>query len=129
MPGDFSRKTFDRKKHYSGVLMQQGRVQLDADWNEELDIEQYRIFTETKDVIGPAGVPKKNGGFKITLSADGTDLIIAPGRIYVEGLLCELEPGLTTYKNQPYFPSPDLSDFILPGSPPLSPVGSPPSAN
>jgi hypothetical protein len=59
MPGDFSRKTFDKKKHYSGVLMQQGRVQLDADWNEELDIGQYRTFTETKDVIGAAGVPRK----------------------------------------------------------------------
>ena len=30
MKGDFSRITFDPKKHYSRVLMQQGRVQLDA---------------------------------------------------------------------------------------------------
>ena len=29
MPGDYSRKTFNRSKHYSGVLMQQGRVQLE----------------------------------------------------------------------------------------------------
>lgn len=124
MPGDFSRKTFDKKKHYSGVLMQQGRVQLDADWNEELDIEQYRTFTETKDVIGAAGVPKKNNGFKITMSADGSDLVIAPGRIYVEGLLCELETnGVTTYKNQPYYPSPDVSQFGTLTSPPSSPPG------
>ena len=124
MPGDFSRKTFDKKKHYSGVLMQQGRVQLDADWNEELDIEQYRTFTETKDVIGAAGVPKKNGGFKISVSTDGSDLVIAPGRIYVEGLLCELEPDpVATYKNQPYYPSPDLSPFVTL----TSPAGSPPS--
>lgn len=124
MPGDFSRKTFDKKKHYSGVLMQQGRVQLDADWNEELDIEQYRTFTETKDVIGAAGVPKKNNGFKITATADGSDLIISPGRIYVEGLLCELEPnGVTTYKNQPYYPSPDVSLFGALTSPVTSPPG------
>jgi hypothetical protein len=124
MPGDFSRKTFDKKKHYSGVLMQQGRVQLDADWNEELDIEQYRTFTETKDVIGAAGVPKKNNGFKITMSADGSDLVIAPGRIYVAGLLCELEPnGVTSYKNQPYYPSPDVSFFGTLTSPPTSPPG------
>src|SRR5688572_20666171 len=124
MPGDFSRKLFDKKKHYSGVLMQQGRVQLDADWNEELDIEQYRTFTETKDVIGAAGVPKKNNGFKITVSADGSDLVIAPGRIYVEGLLCELEQnGFTTYKNQPYYPSPDVSLFGALASPVTSPPG------
>ena len=38
MPGDYSRRIFRNRKHYSGVLMQQGRVQLDADWNEQLDI-------------------------------------------------------------------------------------------
>ena len=36
MKGDFSRLTFDPTKHFSGVRMQQGRVQLDADWNEQL---------------------------------------------------------------------------------------------
>ena len=35
MKGDFSRETFDRARHYSAVLLQQGRVQLDADWNEQ----------------------------------------------------------------------------------------------
>ena len=36
MPGDYSRRLFRRAKHYSGVLMQQGRVQLDADFNEQV---------------------------------------------------------------------------------------------
>ena len=129
MPGDYSRKTFDKTKHYSRVNKQQGRVELDADWNEEMDIEEHRTFTGTIDVIGTAGVPKKNDGFRISVSADGTDLVIKPGRIYLEGLLCELEPGsVKTYKNQPYYPDPDLSDFNTPGSPPGSPVGSPPAA-
>ena len=34
MSGDYSRVRFDPKNDFSGVLMQQGRVQLDADWNE-----------------------------------------------------------------------------------------------
>ena len=38
MKGDFTRDTFDRTKHYSRVLMQQGRVTLDADWNEQTAI-------------------------------------------------------------------------------------------
>ena len=42
MKGDFSRQTFDPKKHYSAVLMQQGRVQLDADWNEQHAIDRHR---------------------------------------------------------------------------------------
>ena len=65
MAGDFSRKLFDKKKHYSGVLAQQGRVQLDADLNEQLDIASYRTQTETVDVIGKLGVPKKGDSFKI----------------------------------------------------------------
>ena len=38
MRGDFSRDTFDPVKHFSRVLQQQGRVQLDADWNEQTAI-------------------------------------------------------------------------------------------
>jgi hypothetical protein len=96
MKGDFSRKTFDRAKRYSGVLMQQGRVQLDADWNEQLAIGQHRTETETKDVIGLCGVPKDTDGFRLApLRTAGsnvtTDLAIFPGRIYVDGLLCEAE--------------------------------------
>ncbi|MDX2213658.1 MAG: DUF6519 domain-containing protein [Oculatellaceae cyanobacterium bins.114] len=65
MKGDFSRYTFDAAKHYNSVLMQQGRVQLDADWNEQQAIHQHRVETETKDVIGLCGVPETAGGFEI----------------------------------------------------------------
>ena len=105
MKGDFSRQTFDPKKHYSSVQMQQGRVQVDADWNEQQAINQYRIETETKDVIGKCGVPKKGGGFKIE-KAEG-DLTISPGRIYVGGILCQLESSTITYTTQPDYPNPE----------------------
>src|SRR5688572_31595078 len=91
MPGDYTRNTFDPRKHYSAVLMQQGRVQLDADWNEQAAIRQHRTRVEARDVIGPCGVPKGTNSFKIGLTPDETDLIILPGRIYVNGILCELE--------------------------------------
>lgn len=70
MKGDFSRYTFDPKKHYSQVLMQQGRVQVDADWNEQQAIHQHRIETETKDVIGLCGVPHSENGFGLRLLVD-----------------------------------------------------------
>jgi hypothetical protein len=35
---DISRQTFDSNKRYSGVIMQQGRVQLDSEWNEQQEI-------------------------------------------------------------------------------------------
>ncbi len=90
MASDITRKLFDQKKHYSGVIHQQGRVTIDTDPNEQLDIQLYRTHTQTKDVVGKAGVPKKNDGFRISLDA-ALGIVIKPGRIYVEGLLCELE--------------------------------------
>jgi hypothetical protein len=113
MPSDFSRKTFDPKKHYSGVLKQQGRVDLDSDWNEQMDILQYRNQKETRDVAGASAVPKKGDSFKITPFANGKDLAIEPGHLYAGGLLCELEKESTvTYLHQPWYPGPDTSFFV-----------------
>ncbi len=81
----------------------------------------YRTHAQTKDVVGKAGVPKKNDGFRISLDA-ALGIVIKPGRIYVEGLLCELEekPGTpSTYFNQPYYPDPETQHFNEINSPPV----------
>ncbi|MBI1395851.1 MAG: hypothetical protein GC151_07710 [Betaproteobacteria bacterium] len=110
MPGDYSRQTFDSARHYSGVLMQQGRVQLDADWNEQQAIHEYRARTTAEDVIGPSGAPKEGGGFLLDRTPDGRDLTISAGRFYTGGLLCELESGPgVTYLAQPDHPLPEFS--------------------
>lgn len=57
MKGDFSRMTFDPSKHFSRVLMQQGRVQLDADWNEQVAILLHYLQALAADLIGPHGGP------------------------------------------------------------------------
>ncbi|MBD2253375.1 DUF6519 domain-containing protein [Nostoc parmelioides] len=88
MKGDFSRFTFNPQKRFSRVLMQQGRVQLDADWNEQLDITEHRIATEITDFIGQSGAPEKYAGFEITAD-NKTNLKIGEGRYYVEGMLVE----------------------------------------
>jgi len=90
MKGDFSRVTFDHFKHYSQVLTQQGRVQLDADENERQAIFLHQVRTLTRDLIGHHAGPSAACGFAIT--ADGTSLAnfkIGPGRYYVDGFLCE----------------------------------------
>src|SRR2546426_11426195 len=66
MRGDFSRVTFRPENHFSRVLLQQGRVQLDAEFNEHVDIEAYRDRATARDVIGRAGAPLDGGGFAIT---------------------------------------------------------------
>jgi hypothetical protein len=63
--GDFSRQTFARKNHYSSVLMQQGRVQLDADWNEQADIVTHHSVTAKRDLVGPCGGPLKGAAFRV----------------------------------------------------------------
>lgn len=69
MKGDFktdiTRDSFRRRKHFSRVLMQQGRVQLDADWNEQQDILLHYMRTLASDIIGPHAGPLNNSGFAI----------------------------------------------------------------
>jgi len=120
MSGDYSRETFDPRRHYSGVLMQQGRVQLDADWNELIDILDRRRRAETVDTIGRCTVPKETpDGFRIQITAG--KLTIGRGRLYADGLLAEnhgLPPrefdpvlgeergtGAIPYEEQPYLPN------------------------
>src|SRR3954454_357754 len=99
MKGDFSRRTFAAQKHYSGVLMQQGRVQVDADFNEQQAIGRHRDETETRDVIGLCGTPldppahTHASGFEIApeVAQQPTTLTIGAGRYYVDGILCQNE--------------------------------------
>jgi hypothetical protein len=110
MKADLSRQTFDPKKRYSGVLMQQGRVLLDAEWNEQQEIHQRRAESGAEDVIGPSGSPidedGKATGFEIT-AQDGK-LYIGEGHIYVDGVLCvnDSEDPIP-YDGQPNPPNPD----------------------
>ncbi len=120
MKGDFSRYRFDPLKHFSRVLMQQGKVQLDADWNEQVAILLHYMQTLAADLIGPHGGPASGPiGFEIT--ADGSrDFNIGPGRYYVDGILCEnnmrrdpsgdLLPIL--YTEQPDYPLPESGSGI-----------------
>ncbi len=128
MNGDFktdiTRDTFHRHKHFSRVLMQQGRVQLDADWNEQTDILLHYIRTFTRDMIGPHAGPKHDVGFaiekytssssqastppkarkgkkntdkEIEQSSDTYSVVVRKGRYYVDGILCELNEEIKQY--------------------------------
>jgi Family of unknown function (DUF6519) len=93
MKGDFTRMTFDPTKHYSRVLEQQGRVQVDSDFNEMNDIHRYISRRLAADLIGPHGGP--GDSFKTDAAKDkdnntvSRDFGIAKGYYYVDGILCE----------------------------------------
>ena len=106
MKGDFTGIRRWPEKHYASVRLQQGRVQLDADWNDQIEIQNHLDRTEVIDAIGAAGGPKgPNGGFHIAANAAGTDLSISAGRFWVDGLLCEANAS-ASYLVQPELPSP-----------------------
>jgi Family of unknown function (DUF6519) len=116
MKGDFTRQTFRRANHYRSVLAQQGRVNLDADWNEQALIQAHLDQVTATDTIGCHGAPGHGAGMAITLpdggpprNADGADLQISAGRYYVDGILCENEHMV------PLAGQPDLPGVSLPG--------------
>jgi hypothetical protein len=90
---DLSRWIFRPERHYSRVVVQQGRVSLDADANAQASILLHYLRTLAADLIGPFGGPSNNVGFAIKTGTgagqEGSTLEIGPGRYYVDGLLCE----------------------------------------
>ena len=103
MKADLTRDTFHPLKHYIRVLTQQGRVQLDADANEQTAITLRYMRQLAADLIGPAGGPAANLGFAITPlspSPAPADFRIGFGDYYVKGLLCQAD-----YMPIPIFPA------------------------
>jgi hypothetical protein len=88
MSGDISRRRFDPHLAFRGVQLQQGRVSLDADFNELDELLDRRSRAHTHDTIGPAVVPATTpDGFKLTVV--GGEIQIGRGRAYVDGILAE----------------------------------------
>lgn len=109
MHADLSRWTFDAGQAYRAVLLQQGRVMLDADINEQAGITAYHDEARAADLVGRSGGPAADssatgvdalGPFAV-VGPDGTvpqnasapvawgKLQVTPGRYYVDGVLAE----------------------------------------
>lgn len=129
MKGDFSRDTFDPANHYTRVFMQQGRVQLDADFNEQAAMARHYLQGLAADLIGPYGGPAADLGFAVVTDPKNVqtmqdpygrpldaelakklqqglgrgDFVIGTGRYYVAGSLCENDVPLL-YSQQAGYP-------------------------
>ena len=60
MKADLTRVTFDPLKQFSSVLMQQGRVQLDADWNEQSAILTHHLRRLAADLSSGQDTGRKD---------------------------------------------------------------------
>jgi hypothetical protein len=127
MGSDRARVTYDPKQQYRSLVMQQGRVTLEADWNEASQIASEELRRETLDFVGPCGTP--DNGYEILFASSPAnppyDFSIQSGTMYVGGVRAHLLETVD-YANQPdwqdYGPGDPLwvSVSSLPGSPPIT---------
>lgn len=103
MKGDFTRDSFNANGNYLRVLQQQGRVQIDADWNEQGQILWNYLQTLSLDILGPHW--GRGDSFKIERSApvggQAASLTIGAGRYYVYGLPCTNHPRVSAKSTEP----------------------------
>jgi hypothetical protein len=105
MKTQISRDTFQPTRRYSGVQLQQGRMIVDADWNELSDIVRARLEAALADAVS-SGAPKVGG---LELFFSGPNLLVRPGRLYVEGVPATLDGpdsgvALTAQPDYPHSP-------------------------
>jgi hypothetical protein len=93
------------------VRLQQGRLLLDADWNEQVDITTHLAETALLDALGRRGGPLHEAGFALRPAPGSANVwggVIGAGRYYVDGILCQNEFE-TLFSGQP-----DLIGAALP---------------
>lgn len=131
MGADISRLRFDPLEDFSAVVLQQGRLLLDGDFNECVALLDRRLRSQTCDLTSLEPDPKHQGvawvprltpdAFRVT--ASGGKLSIGRGRMYVDGLVAENHgtgplafdallsertgTADTSYDEQPYWRVPD----------------------
>ncbi len=133
MGADISRVRFDPLRDFAGVVLQQGRLLLDADFNELVALLDRRLRAETSDLtsFGPTRITPASRGcrarrrtrFRVTVSGGSSDDRPRP---HVRRRPARREPWPadarrlrpaarpsatgtrdTPYAQQPYWPTPD----------------------
>ncbi|ORA07255.1 DUF6519 domain-containing protein [Mycolicibacterium bacteremicum] len=125
MAGDHSSYSFRPTNDFVGVFEQQGRVRLDANLNELVDLIDRRLRATALDTLGPAVVPAETpDAFRLKITPGA--LSFGAGRAYVDGIQVDnhgigipaptlhFDPHLEElrgtdrlpYSSQPYLPVP-----------------------
>jgi Family of unknown function (DUF6519) len=135
MASDRARASFDPSRKWRGLVAQQGRVTVEADWNEAAAIQTLSDRLTALDIIGPLGTP--DGGYAVASGLSGSPptgapgpLTVGAGTVYVGGVRLDLDQEVELDGT----PQPDWLDqstntlWVAPepagSSPPSSPPGS-----
>ena len=109
MGSDRARVSFDPSRRWRAVIAQQGRVTVEADWNEAQAIAAAQSRAQLLDVTGPSGTP--DDGYRLLppssppAASSPADLTIQHGTFYVGGVRVELDA------DTPIGAQPDWQDF------------------
>jgi hypothetical protein len=139
MGSDRARVSYDPSRKWRGLVAQQGRVTVEADWNEAATIEAAGDRAVTLDVVGAVGTP--DGGYAVTATPPGSppaagsppgstegDLSVGPGTLYLGGERLDLDAPVDL-ADQPDWRDPATGLlWVAPDPPPASPPASPPPA-
>lgn len=88
MGSDRARISYNSTRKYRAVVAQQGRVTLEADWNEAQQIASEELREETLDFVGASGTP--DNGYEVIAAvqplAPPFDFATRAGTMYVGGV-------------------------------------------
>ncbi|MCP3911611.1 MAG: right-handed parallel beta-helix repeat-containing protein [Actinomycetia bacterium] len=95
MTMDLSRIVHDPAKRYASVRMQQGRVILDDDWNDQATTTTTERVQSLTDVIGPSGTSDDAFRVGTPTTPDGNiDFPLGEGTFYIGGHRLPVEANL-----------------------------------
>lgn len=109
MNGDLTRDSFNPQDGFTAVRAQQGRVMLDADHNEQVDIQLADTRLGRQDLVGRSGAPADEPGFAVTLVSGLPQ--VGAGRYIVDGLRVRNDAARALAAGQPF-----LAGNTLPAS-------------
>jgi hypothetical protein len=120
MAGDYARVSYDPSRKWRGLTAQQGRVTVEADWNEAGAISEQANRQLTLDVVGPVGTPDQGYAVTVVPASGGPpgstpgDVFIGPGTLYLGGQRLDLDaqvdyawqPDWLDYSTDPLWQAP-----------------------
>lgn len=131
MKADISRDSFDSNNNFQRVLLQQGRVLLDSDWNEQVAILLRQRQLLARGIFGSYAAPPHHPGYEVVGNQDTTennfdktkteynethdpditdlpkDFFIRSGLYCVDGVMIE-NPQVERYTKQPFYEPAEL---------------------
>ena len=125
MGSDIARVSFDPSRRWRAVIAQQGRVTVEADWNEAQAIAAAQSRAQLLNVIGTSGTP--DDGYRLLpppsppAAGSPTDLTVQHGTFYVGGARVELDADVAIGAQPDWrdFPAePAAADQPAPSAPP-----------